>query len=131
MSEESILEVVETLRKAGGMKIILSLAQPKRFTEIWRELSISGSTISRRLAEFSEKGLVDTEFDPKEKIVRYKLTEKGQRYRKVFMDLQKNPEEMFISKLLLVFGELKKKYPELNRIPDQEIIEIVKKLKKE
>jgi DNA-binding HxlR family transcriptional regulator len=88
-----VLEVVETLRKAGGMEIILSLDQPKRFSEISWELRLSPSTLSRRLKEFTEKGLVGTEYDPKEKIVRYNLTEKGRKYRKVVIEMVKNLEE--------------------------------------
>jgi DNA-binding HxlR family transcriptional regulator len=94
-----LFNIAEDLQKAGAMELLLCLEQPKRFTEILRELNLSGSTLSRRMNEFMQKGLLTTEYDPMKKIIRYKLTEKGQKYLRILNNLMGTPESALAVKL--------------------------------
>jgi DNA-binding HxlR family transcriptional regulator len=132
----SILSVLEDLRKAGAIKVFSSLGQPKRFMEILLETGISGSTLTRRLDEFVKKGLVTTEYDPKEKIVTYKLTEKGQKYFEILNRLRKGPQDDFRERFLsaqsydeamsLLYKKLREIYGE--KISEEKFLEIAREI---
>jgi DNA-binding HxlR family transcriptional regulator len=142
-TQGELADMIGDLRKAGAIELLVSLEQPKRFMEILWELHLSTSTLSRRLNEFMQKGLVITEYDPTTKTIRYKLTEKGQRYLEVIKNLRSTPESEFAAKLastksyeegveIIVDEVVKKVSKELNlNISEEEVRKIAEKIKKE
>jgi DNA-binding HxlR family transcriptional regulator len=94
-----LFDIAEYLQRTGAKELLLCLEQPKRFTDVLRELNLTGSTLSRRMHEFVQKGLITTEYDPIKKIINYKLTEKGQKYLRILTTLMSTPERTFAVKL--------------------------------
>ncbi|MFB6253424.1 MAG: winged helix-turn-helix transcriptional regulator [Halobacteriaceae archaeon] len=80
-----LANVVNVLGRKYAMQLfsIISAQESLRFVEIENELSkASTSTISKRLDEFEEVGLISrTQFDEIPPHVEYELTEKGKELR--------------------------------------------------
>lgn len=125
-----LYDVTQTIRKSGAEEIITSLNEPKRFSDIMRELGLAPSTLSRRLKEFLDKELVEIIYDSKERAEKYKLTSKGETYFKVMQDLHRgyedvlaeklSPEKRFEEKIEAIIEELGKH----SDLPHEEIREI-------
>jgi len=89
------------LKKAGSEEIIISLADtPKRFTDIIKscyenKMPITPSTLSRRINELIEGGIIDIEYDKFNRMSRYKLTDKGIRYY-IFLKISELAEKFVL-----------------------------------
>ena len=74
--------IVDLLGKSYVLELLYFLsnhAEPVRFNELKRELSITATTLSRRLEEFIHSGLVQREvFAEVPARVEYSLSEKGE-----------------------------------------------------
>ncbi len=68
-------------------QMLKELAIPKRHCELKKALHLHGNCITRILRDFFSRKLIDTQWDGPQ-IIRYKLTEKGERLRLLVINLE-------------------------------------------
>lgn len=105
----------DILKKAGGKELIFALKNPKRFTDLLKELEekkITSSTVNRRINHLLRKGIikrtVTDEFSRGN--IKYELTPEGKNYLEIIeYTIHFSEIKFYITK----FMELYYKYPKL------------------
>ena len=102
-NELSELErVLKAISKAKGVKLFFSLREPKTWSDLEKVACGDKNSVSRRITDFLNLGLVKVEYNRRERRPYYSLTSKGlkileilEKIEKVYRDKKKGDDNKY------------------------------------